>query len=149
MRDDDLWSWVYTTDPNLRVGDADRETVANRLRGHHADGRLDTDELAERVDRCYHARTVGELEELLADLPRAPVAERSLLPRPEAWRLAAVIPTIVALAAISAATGAPVIWLAVPITVLARRVRRMRRRIAPTPAAPRRAPGTALTFPEL
>jgi Domain of unknown function (DUF1707) len=53
----------------LRASDADRERTAEALRRHHLDGRLDTDELQERLGRCYAARTTGDLTELLADLP--------------------------------------------------------------------------------
>jgi hypothetical protein len=56
--------------PGLRASDADRERVAAALRRHHLDGRLDTDELQERLGRCYAARTAGELAALTADLPR-------------------------------------------------------------------------------
>jgi len=57
--------------PGLRASDAERERVAEALRRHHLDGRLDTDELQERLDRCYAARTGAELAPLLADLPPA------------------------------------------------------------------------------
>jgi ferric-dicitrate binding protein FerR (iron transport regulator) len=53
----------------LRASDADRERTAAALRRHHLDGRLDTDELQERLGRCYAARTAAELAALLADLP--------------------------------------------------------------------------------
>jgi hypothetical protein len=53
----------------LRASDAERERVAEALRRHHVDGRIDTDELQERLERCYAARTGGELAALLADLP--------------------------------------------------------------------------------
>jgi Domain of unknown function (DUF1707) len=55
--------------PALRASDTDRERVAAALRRHHLDGRLDTDELQERLGACYAARTHGELDVLLADLP--------------------------------------------------------------------------------
>jgi hypothetical protein len=55
----------------LRASDADRERTAAALRRHHLDGRLDTDELQDRLGRCYAARTEGELAALLADLPAA------------------------------------------------------------------------------
>jgi hypothetical protein len=60
----------FRRDPNLRASDADREATGERLRRHHADGRLDADEFQERIDRCYSAKTVGELDELVTDLPR-------------------------------------------------------------------------------
>src|SRR6476661_19804 len=52
----------------LRASDAERERVAEALRRHHLDGRIDTDELQERLERCYAARTGGELAALLAVL---------------------------------------------------------------------------------
>src|SRR4051795_6048524 len=57
--------------PALRASDADRERVAAALRRHHLDGRLDTDELQERLGACYAAKTEAELAALVADLPGA------------------------------------------------------------------------------
>ena len=131
MTNNDPRGWVYTTsNPAMRAGDADREAVAERLRGHHTDGRLDTDEFAQRVDRCYQAKTVGELDRLLADLPRASAAARHHTRRPELSLAAAIIPVIVALAAISTVTDRPLIWLAFPIAFLAHRLRPRGRRCA-------------------
>jgi Domain of unknown function (DUF1707) len=56
-------------DPNLRASDSDRDRTATLLREHHAAGRLDPDEFNERLDTALSARTIGELEALLADLP--------------------------------------------------------------------------------
>lgn len=53
----------------VRVSDAERESVAERLRKAHAEGRLDTAELEERVARCFAAKTRAELEPLVVDLP--------------------------------------------------------------------------------
>lgn len=52
----------------LRASDADRERVVGLLRDAHADGRLTLDEHAERVERAYAARTLGDLGPLTADL---------------------------------------------------------------------------------
>lgn len=60
--------------PPLRASDAEREHAATQLREHCAAGRLTPDELAERLDAAYGARTVAELDALLADLPRIPLA---------------------------------------------------------------------------
>jgi Domain of unknown function (DUF1707) len=57
--------------PDLRASDADRERVAVFLRDQAAVGRLTHEELEERVDRAYRAVTLGDLEHLIADLPRA------------------------------------------------------------------------------
>jgi hypothetical protein len=56
-------------DPNVRAGDADRELAANALRRHYADGRLDPAEFDQRLDAIYEARTYGELDAAVADLP--------------------------------------------------------------------------------
>lgn len=53
----------------LRVGDADRQSVVSELQQHYVEGRLTSDELGERVAQALSARTFGELHVLLADLP--------------------------------------------------------------------------------
>lgn len=57
-------------DAYLRAADADREQVADQLRTAHAEGRLDLSEFQHRLDRCYEAKTFGELGALVSDLPR-------------------------------------------------------------------------------
>ena len=56
---------------NLRASDADRERVANVLREAAGDGRLTMDELDERLDAVYAAKTYAELEPVTHDLPDA------------------------------------------------------------------------------
>jgi hypothetical protein len=69
--------------PALRASDADRERTAAALRRHHVEGRLDTDELQDRLGRCYAARTEGELAALVADLPDVePAPRRRVAPGP-------------------------------------------------------------------
>jgi hypothetical protein len=58
--------------PELRASDAEREAVVEQLRRHAADGRLDPEELEERVTAAYAARTHGELAKLTTDLPKPP-----------------------------------------------------------------------------
>ena len=55
----------------IRASDADRDRIADILREAMAEGRLTADEHAERVDLVYRAKTVGELEPLVRDLPAA------------------------------------------------------------------------------
>ena len=55
--------------PEHRASDADRDRVAALLRDAHAEGRLDIDELTERLDATYASRTYGELAALTQDLP--------------------------------------------------------------------------------
>jgi hypothetical protein len=56
-------------DPKIRASDEDRDKTASLLREHHAVGRLTAEEFNERLDKAYEAKTVGELDALLADLP--------------------------------------------------------------------------------
>ena len=58
-----------------RVGDAEREQVAEQLRDHLLAGRLTTDEFEERLDAAHRARTRADLDALTADLPQ-PAAPR-------------------------------------------------------------------------
>lgn len=51
-----------------RASDGDRERAAEHLRRAGGDGRLTLDELGERVQLAYEARTRSQLEELLADV---------------------------------------------------------------------------------
>jgi hypothetical protein len=61
----------------LRASDADRERVVALLREHYEVGRLSDDELSDRVEAAYGARTDAELDGLTADLPSsAPPAPR-------------------------------------------------------------------------
>src|SRR3954453_3887803 len=59
---------------SLRASDADRDAVAERLRRAAGEGRLDPDELEERLRKALRPRAYGDLERLLNDLPAKPVA---------------------------------------------------------------------------
>jgi Domain of unknown function (DUF1707) len=56
-------------DPNMRASDADRDRTASLLREHLAAGRLTPEEFSDRLDRAFGARTIGEIDSLLKDLP--------------------------------------------------------------------------------
>lgn len=58
-----------------RVSHADRDQVSEMLRVAAGDGRLSLEELEERLEACYAARTYADLAPLVADLPagRLPV----------------------------------------------------------------------------
>jgi GntR family transcriptional regulator len=60
---------VFSPGFNVRVGDADRDAVAVQLRDHYADGRLTLDELNERLDQAFAAKTGADLDSVLRDLP--------------------------------------------------------------------------------
>ncbi|THA24721.1 DUF1707 and DUF2154 domain-containing protein [Streptomyces sp. RKND-216] len=64
---------------DVRASDADRDRVADILREALAEGRLDADEHSERLDAVYAAKTMGQLEPLVRDLPQ-PVGRTALRP---------------------------------------------------------------------
>ncbi|HVC83435.1 MAG TPA: DUF1707 domain-containing protein [Chloroflexota bacterium] len=111
----------------LRASDADRAATADLLRQQYAAGRLDALEFEERVGRCYVAKTVDELRDLVVDLPHG--AADQLAPnrvrtgcRPVGrlgmpmGQLRLVVPLVVVLVAVSGLTGAHVVWLVWPLT---------------------------------
>ncbi len=106
------------TDIDLRAGDTDREATADRLRHSHSEGRIDSDEFATRIDRCYDAKTMGELQQLVSDLPpERPRREPISMRRSGVGIMVPVIVAAVALAAISAHGG---FWFVFPMMFMAR-----------------------------
>lgn len=59
----------YSAHATMRVSDADRAEVADRLAQHYGDGRLDQAELDDRLGRAMTAKTRADLDGLLHDLP--------------------------------------------------------------------------------
>jgi Domain of unknown function (DUF1707) len=112
-------------DPNLRASDADRDATADRLRRHHTDGRLDQDEFQERLDRCFAAKTVGELGELTRDLPGDPArlgsSGRSGSGLLGCLRMIPILPIILAIVALHLIVGlVGSLWILIPLFFLAR-----------------------------
>ncbi len=98
---------------DVRASDAERERAATLLRDHAAEGRLDADELAERVGRAYSAATRSELAVLTSDLPAiepTPVRERRPLRTVLRDELAPFVLVNVLLIAVWAASGAGYFW---------------------------------------
>jgi hypothetical protein len=68
---------------DLLASDADRARVSGELRTHYESGRLTLDEFQERLDETHEARTEGQLEQVLRQLP----AKRpTVSPRDTRWR---------------------------------------------------------------
>jgi hypothetical protein len=63
-----LFRGMYS-DQHLRVSDAERQAVTDRLSEHFAAGRLDQAEFDERVGQAMSAKTRADLSGLFADLP--------------------------------------------------------------------------------
>ena len=114
--------FTYHRDPELRASDADREATADWLRRHHTEGRIDSEEFQERIDRCYQAKTVGELDQLVADLPRDPVKRPGRYFYSRLWPLP-FVPVLIAILVVSVAgwhhDGFGLLWL-IPVFFLIR-----------------------------
>jgi hypothetical protein len=63
-----LFRGMYS-DQHVRVSDAERQAVADRLAEYFAEGRLDQAEFDERVGRAMSAKTRADLRGLFDDLP--------------------------------------------------------------------------------
>lgn len=112
---------------SLRASDEDRDRVVEQLHKAATEGRIASDELEQRVAKALKARTYGELEETVADLPRprsrgqAPVRHSAA-----GWALSTVRanPILLVLAipvlAVTAAAliAATVVWTVLVLVVL-------------------------------
>jgi Domain of unknown function (DUF1707) len=143
-------------DPRIRASDADRDRATALLREHHAAGRLTAGEFDERMNAALDAKTLGEIDDLLADLPvidlyrlpheslRRPASlpHQSLVPRDPGQPLAERFPvamgawavvtgTLIAIWAVAAVVGVGTWfpwWLLVAIPWIWVMIRRARRR---------------------
>ena len=103
----------------LRIGDADRESALAHLGEHYALGRLSKDELDERSDAVWSARTRGDLAPVFADLPPPHPWDRPAKPTPASGRDRRrpfpVVPVLIALGVITVLTHLPVILIALAL----------------------------------
>jgi hypothetical protein len=117
-------------DQNMRVSDAERQAVTDRLSEHYAEGRLDQAEFDDRSGRALSAKTRADLNGLFDDLP-APVALPSQAPqvRPRRRTHPVLLLALIVLIALTAAHAAAWLWLgllAAALLVASRRIRRPR-----------------------
>jgi hypothetical protein len=112
---------------SLRASDADREAVAERLRHAAVEGRLEPEELEDRLHSALRARTYGELGRLLDDLPGREVAPAARTALAVALRVGIVLAVvIVALVVIAVTAIWWVAWAFVWLVAVTRRGRRAR-----------------------
>src|SRR6476659_5617778 len=86
MSDQGSYSRRYgPRDRQLRVGNVERDAVADVLRREHLAGRIDNDEFDERFARCLTAKTYAELDELIGDFPADEKHARRVVGRSGWW----------------------------------------------------------------
>ena len=94
---------------HIRLSDADRDRAAAELADHYAEGRLTTEEHAERLDAIWTARTHADLRPIFEDLPRR-APDRSTSGRSRRWRSVPFLPAAVILIVLSVVTHLP-FWI--------------------------------------
>ncbi|HET9420104.1 MAG TPA: DUF1707 domain-containing protein [Nocardioides sp.] len=95
--------------PHTRLSDADRDRAAADLAEHYAQGRLDAEEHAERLDAIWTARTRADLDPIFEDLPaRAP--ERPARGQRRGWQPVPFLPIVAVLVVLSIVTHLP-FWI--------------------------------------
>ena len=84
-----LWTMESSTtiERNIRASQAERDLVVERLRSHAGEGRLEVDELEQRIEAALSARTQADLDAVEADLPRPAAPRRRRRPHPRAGTL--------------------------------------------------------------
>src|SRR3954454_20966204 len=109
-----------TPQPEIRIGDAEREAAVTALGEHYAAGRLTKEEFDERAGIAWTAKTNSTLWPLFADLPRPQAGPR---PTPSAtagrarsdhrtgWVKFGLAPVLMAVIALTVITHLPVLVL--------------------------------------
>ena len=102
------------SDQNLRVSDAERQAVTDRLAEHFGDGRLDQAEFDERVGRAVNAKTRADLNGLFDDLPETGAPAVTDCP-PRRRRRGHPALVLALLFVLALTVGHAVFWAAVPL----------------------------------
>jgi uncharacterized protein DUF1707 len=116
------WFTGPSSDQHMRVSDAERQAVADRLAEHFSAGRLDQAEFDERVGRAMSAKTRADLNGLFEDLPEtgAPAATDpaagQLRRRPRHPVLLAALIVFVAIAASHVVW--PLLWIGFVVAIV-------------------------------
>jgi len=91
------------SDASMRASDDERNTVADRLSRHYAEGRLDEAEFKSRLDTAMSATTRGDLNGLFHDLPGLPSE-----PPPPPPRHRRILPFVFLVGFLAIAAGATI-----------------------------------------
>jgi Domain of unknown function (DUF1707) len=120
----------------MKASDADRDAVLSDLSEHFQAGRLTADEFEDRTGQALAARTRGELRDLMQDLPaspagpQVPVTATTGAPPQRSPRRTVLVPTAVlagigiavAMSAGTAHARWGILWLLLPVRLMARRM---------------------------
>ena len=118
MRTDYSQFWT-SSDQHMRVSDAERQEVADRLAQHFSDGRLDQAEFDERLARAMAAKTRADLAGLFDDLPEAGLPGTGAPAAPPYRRRGHPVLLFVLLVVLAATVGHALLWVAAPLVWIA------------------------------
>jgi hypothetical protein len=102
----------------LRVSDAERNEVAEKLSRHFGDGRLAETEFKTRLDRALGAVTRGDLDGLFHDLPRLTDDPAPPTPHRRRFLPVAVLAVVAAVVAGAVASTIHVTWVLIVLVGL-------------------------------
>ena len=116
------WFTGPAADQHMRVSDAERQAVADRLAEHFSAGRLDQAEFDERVGRAMSAKTRADLNGLFEDLPEtgAPAAtdQAAGLPRRRHRHPVLLVALVVFIAIAAAHVVWPLLWIGALVAIV-------------------------------
>src|SRR6266487_697294 len=109
------------SDQHMRVSDAERQAVADRLAEHFSSGRLDQAEFDERVGKAMSAKTRADLNGLFDDLPEtgAPAATDPSTGQLRRHRHPVLLAALIVFVAIAAAHVVwPLLWIGFLVAIV-------------------------------
>jgi hypothetical protein len=106
------------SDQHMRVSDAERQAVTDRLAQHFGDGRLDQAEFDERVGRAMSAKTRADLNGLFDDLPETGAPAVTDQPRRRHRHPVLLVALIVLVAIAAGHVIFPLLWVGLLVAVL-------------------------------
>ena len=115
------WFTGPASDEHMRVSDAERQAVADRLAEHFSAGRLDQAEFDERVGKAMSAKTRADLNGLFEDLPEtgAPAAtDQAGLPRRRRRHPVLLVALIVFLVIAASHVVWPLLWIGALVAIV-------------------------------
>ena len=115
------WFTGPASDQHMRVSDAERQAVADRLAEHFSSGRLDQAEFDERVGRAMNAKTRADLSGLFDDLPEtgAPAATgQAGLPRRRHRHPVLLVALIVFVVIAASHVVWPLLWIGALVAIV-------------------------------
>jgi Domain of unknown function (DUF1707) len=106
------------SDQHLRVSDAERQAVTDRLAEHFADGRLDQAEFDARVGRAMNAKTRADLNGLFDDLPETGAPAATDRPRRRRGHPVLLVGLVVLVAVAAGHLVFPLLWIGFLVAIL-------------------------------